>query len=335
MADTPVNALIDNIKVNIPDLGNLASISQIRQIDRTASKMLDQMPIVILKLGIGVAVIIAGWLLSGWVASKLNKLMVRARVEETLAAFLGSTARFVLFFTIFGASLTMMGIGSTSLAALLGAIGLAVGLAVKGTLGHVASGVMLMVHRPLKVGDWVENTTASGTASVSGTVKRIGLFSTEINTQEFVRVFVPNTMLWENILRNHTYNRMRMLKLSFSLGYEVDVRSAFGIVKAMLTSNPLVLRSPEPLVAVDSFGEGGVICLLHVWVRTEDRGALRNSILLDVMEILRKNGMRMAYQAVQESSAEGLDGASASLQKDAKIPSTVKNTEAKSPSKKG
>lgn len=320
MADTPASVLLDNLKVNIPDLSRLAAVPEFQRIDRTAGKILDQLPVMMLKMGIGVLVVIAGWLISGWVASQLNRLLLKAHVEETLAAFLGSTIRFVLFFTLFAAALTIMGVGSTSLAALLGTLGLAIGLALKGTLGHVASGMMLMVHRPIKVGDWVENTTTSGTPTVSGTVKRIGVFSTEVNTQEFVRVFIPNTLLWENILRNHTYNRMRMLKLTFGLGYEVDVRKAFEVVKAMLARNPLVLRSPEPVLAVESFEEAGVMCSMSIWSRTEDRGALKNTILLEVMEALRGQHIRMAYQG-ELGEGETPPAEMAPMEKDGKVAS--------------
>ncbi len=297
----PAPGLLENLKLNIPAISNLQANLQankdLQVIDQAAVKLIDQLPIVMVSVLAGLALIVVGWLACGWLATRLNTVLVKAHVEETLAAFLASTARFVLFFTIFMLALSLFGIGSTTLAALVGALGLAVAFALRGTLGNIAGGLMLMVHRPLKVGDWVENTT------VSGTVKRIGLFSTEVNTIEFIRVFIPNGLLWENNLRNHTYNRMRMVKVEFGLGHEVDIWRAFGIIKRAMVANPLVLKTPEPHLAVDTLTEHGVMCTLEAWVRTEDRKVLRSTLLLDVMDALREEDIRMAYQDKKPAKA--------------------------------
>lgn len=296
MADANTG-ILSNLKVNIPNVSqlpaNMPLTKEIKYIDRTIEKIFEQTPIAVLKVGVGVLIIVLGWMLAGWVGSRLSRLLERAHVEPTLASFLGSTSRFIIFFNIFIIALTFIGVSSTSLAALLGAIGIAVGFALRGTLGSIAGGIMLMVHRPFKAGDWVEITSPTG--SPSGTVKRIGLFSTEINTPEFVRVFVPNAMMWEGVVRNDTYNRMRMLKLDFGLGYEVNVRDAFKVITNALAANPLILKTPEILLTIEKFEEKGVMCALNVWVRTEDRRTLRNTVLLDVMEALQKADMRMAF----------------------------------------
>ena len=293
MAD-PTPGLLDNIKLSIPDISKLPVSAEIKNIDKAASQMFDHLPMMMLNVVLGIMLIVGGWLVCSWVAGKLNHWLVKAHMEETLAAFLASTSRFVLFFTIFVTGLSVVGVSSTSLAALLGAMGLAVGFAMRGTLGSIAGGIMLMVHRPVKVGDYIEN--GIGTSLIGGTVKRIGLFSTEINTKEFVRVFIPNVMMWETLLQNHTYNRMHMLRVEFALGHEVNVWEAFGVIKRALAANPLVLKTPDPTLSVENLNEFGISCLLEVWTRTEDRKVLRGTILLDVMDALRENGMRMAYQ---------------------------------------
>ena len=295
MAD-PVQGLLENIKLklNIPDMPKLPVSPEIRHIDKTASQIFDHLPMMVFNVVLGTLLIVAGWLVSSWVAGKVNHWLVKAHMEETLAAFLGSTARFLLFFTIFVTGLSLVGVSSTSLAALLGAMGLAVGFAMRGTLGSIAGGIMLMVHRPVKVGDYIEN--GIGNSLIGGTVKRIGLFSTEINTKEFVRVFIPNVMMWETLLQNHTYNRMHMLRMEFGLGHEVNMWEAFGIIKRALAANPLVLKTPDPVLSAEHMNEYGTMCMLEVWVRTEDRKVLRGTLLLDVMDALREAGMRMAYQ---------------------------------------
>lgn len=303
MADNSATILLQSIKANVSEFASLPVKSpiskEIKYIDKLTEQIIEQTPWVVLKVGFGVMLIMLGWVVSGWIATRLTRWLLRAHMEETLANFLASTARFVLFFNIFVVGLTVIGVSSTSLAALLGAIGLAVGFALRNTFGSVAGGLMLMVHRPVKVGDWIELTNPNG--SPSGTVKRIGLFSTEINTKDFVRVFIPNAMMWETVLRNDTYNRMRMVKVEFGVGHEVNVRKAFDIVKDVLAANPLALKSPEAVLAVENFAEAGVMCSLEVWTRTEDRRALRNTILLEIMEALGNAGMRMAYH---EKAAE-------------------------------
>lgn len=327
---TNTPTLLDNLKdsipgVTIPSFDNLPIAPQIKTIDRTFDRFVDQVPNVMFNLSLGLLIIVLGWLLGGWVAVRLNRLLVRARMEETLAAFLASTARFALFFTFCTIALAVVGVSTTTMAALVGAIGIAVGFALRGTLGNVAGGIMLMVHRPFKVSDWIENQV--GPVTIAGTVKRIGVFSTEVNTSEHIRVFIPNAMLWENNVQNHTYNRMRMLELTFGLAYGTDVRKAFEIVKTTLIANPLVLKNPEPMLGVDTFEKDGVMCKLDVWARTEDRRMLRDTVLIDVMEALHAADIRMAHEealpdddkSITDKPAEA-NGTTAQSAKDGNVP---------------
>lgn len=299
MADAP--ALLGNIKVSIPELKDLPFAPEIKRLDKTAERFIDDVPGAMLNVSIGILIIILGWMLAGWVATYLNRLLSRIHIEETLGAFLASTARFTIFFTIFTTGLTIVGVSSTSIAAVLGAIGLAVGISMRGTLASIAGGLMLIVHRPFKVGDFVENTFAGVT--VTGTVKRIGMFSTEINTLEFVRVFIPNSVLWENVTRNHTYNRMHMTDGAFILGYKADVREAFRIAKAALTRHPLVLKTPEPVLSVTGMDEKGVLCKAEAWSRSEDRKTLKDEMMLVVLEALQASGIDMPAPAAAPANA--------------------------------
>lgn len=289
--------LFENLKDAVPDLAALQQsklplTKEIKYIDRTVNTVIDQAPATMLKVGFGVVIIVLGWMLTGWLAGKMNRWLIKAHVEVTLASFLASTARFVLFFNIFIIALTFIGVSSTSIAAVLGAVGLAVGIALRNTIGSIAGGLLLIVHRPFKVGDWIEITTGNG--SPQGTVKRIGMFSTEINTPDFVRVFIPNAILWENVMRNDTYNRMRMLKMDFRLHYQADVREAFEVIRGVLAAHALVLKSPEPVLGIEGFNEHAVLCMMQVWTRTEDRLPLKYGILLEVREALKAKGIRMA-----------------------------------------
>lgn len=298
MAQGLLDNLSATIPLHIPDtLTKVVPLSptDLKHLDKATAKVLDHSTMVMFKIALGIVIISGGWVLSSWLAGVVQRLLVRAHVEETLAAFLGSTLRFVVFFTTLIAGMGTMGVNSTSLAAVLGAIGLAIGLAMKGTLGHVASGMMVMVHRPFKVGDWIQN------GDFSGTVKRIGLFSTEINTQDFVRVFIPNSVLWENPLQNYTYNRMRMIKFAIRLPYDADVRAALDTMRGVVEGEALILKTPEPRLGVDTFSAQGIECIVWVWVRTEDYGKLRYDFLMRLKEALAGRGilLRAPEQRVQ------------------------------------
>ncbi len=297
MADSSATILLQTIKDNVSEIAKLpvaAPLSkEIKYFDKLTDQIIHQTPWVMLKLGLGLMVILLGWIVSGWLASRLTRWFLSARMEETLANFLGSIARFVLFFNVFVVGLTVIGVSATSLAALVGAMGLAVGFAMRNTLGSIAGGVMLMVHRPMKTGDYIEITSPNG--SPAGTVKRIGMFSTEINTRDHVRVFVPNAILWESVLRNDTYNRMRMVNVEFGLGHETDIKKAFDIVRSVVAANPLALKNPEPNLTIESLVEAGVMCNAEVWCRTEDRREMKVSLIIDLRQALTAAGIRMAY----------------------------------------
>lgn len=302
--------LLDSLSATIPTnltntLNKVVPLTpnDLKHLDQTTARVLDHSSEVVFRISLGLVIIVVGWVVSSWLASVIQRALIRLHVEETLAAFLGSTLRFVVFFATLILGMGTMGVNSTSLAAVLGAAGLAIGLAMKGTLGHVASGMMVMVHRPFKVGDWIQN------GDFSGTVKRIGLFSTEINTQDFVRVFIPNSVLWENPLQNYTYNRMRMIKFAIRLPYDADVRAALKTMTNVVNNEPLILKTPEPKLGVDTFSAQGIECIVWVWVRTEDYGKLRYDFLMRLKEALASLGIllrapeqRVQYAAINQAT---------------------------------
>lgn len=237
---------------------------------------------VALSVLLALVLIAFGWWFSQRVATWAQSGLQKARIDETVAAFLGSTLRFIIFFTIFVLALTTIGVSPTSVAAILGATGIAIGLALKGTLGHVASGLMLMAHRPFKVGDWVE------TEKVEGAVKRTGLFSTEINTLDNRRVFIPNTVLWDNVLINHTYNRIRMIKFTFTLPYQHDTEKAFALIRKLTQNHKLILKDPAPRLGVYNLTLNGAECELWVWLKVENYAELRSTFLGQLKHTLEK-----------------------------------------------
>lgn len=284
LSDLKLNVQVPN-KIELP----AGQVVDLRHVDKTAAKLVDAAGDVLISTALALAIITLGWFLSNSLAGRVQRFLIRAHVEETVAAFLGSVMRYVVFFSIVIFALSLAGMSSTSLAALIGATGLAVGLATKNTIGHVASGLMLMIHRPFKVGDYIQTQTQEGI------VKRTGLFSTEINTLDNKRVFIPNTILWDNALTNFTYNRTRMLKIDLPLSYEQDARRALEIIREAVLKDGRILKEPAPRIGVKGFGTQALECEISVWMKTSDYIQVRLSLPLDLKSALNKAGFILPY----------------------------------------
>jgi small conductance mechanosensitive channel len=217
---------------------------------------------------------------SGW----LQKGLVRARVEETFAVFISSIMMYLLFLLAFLAGLRLMGVSDTSLVTVLGASALAIGFALRGTLTHVASGIMLITSRPFRIGDWIQLDT------LEGRVRRITLFNTEIATIDNRRVFIPNTKLWEGTLLNHTYSRERMVELIMPGDYGTAPEEMKRILLEALKADERVLPRPEPFIGIKTMAPEGVDYLVRFWVRTGDYGVLKFEMPMKLWSAMRKTG---------------------------------------------
>lgn len=220
-----------------------------------------------------IVILIAGWTIAG----ALQKAILRAgkrsaRVDVTIFTFLASVARYAMIaFTII-AVLSSFGVETTSFVAVLGATGLAIGLALQGTLSHVASGVMLIIFRPFRIGDAIE------AAGISGTVRAITLFVTEIDTADNVHILVPNGLIWSKDIKNFSANDRRRLELKFLISYADSVDAAIGLVKNILANDTRVQKQPEPVIGVQAMTVDGVTLVAGFFVATGDYG----QVLLDL-----------------------------------------------------
>lgn len=208
-------------------------------------------------------------LLTGiWLANRAKSIsihfMEKRGLDPLLANFTGSIAHilFVVFVAI--ASLSQLGIQTTSLIAVLGAAGLAVGLALQGSLSNFASGVIIIALRPFKVGDFVE------AGSVSGIVEGIHIFSTAMRTPDNKSVIVPNSSITGNTITNYSARDTRRVDLMFSIAYTDDINTAKQILHRIATEDERVLEEPAPLIAVAELADNSVNLIVRPWVKTED-----------------------------------------------------------------
>jgi small conductance mechanosensitive channel len=205
-----------------------------------------------------VVILFAGWMISSWAQRRVVKLSRKHRqLDDMLFDFLGSILRYVILgFTILFV-LNTFGVQTTSVVAVIGAAGLAIGLALQGTLSNVAAGVMLILFRPIKIGDFVE------VAGKMGTVREISLNFTELADLSNVQVIVPNAEVWGNIITNYSTNDKRRAEWTFGVGYGANLKAAEDIIRDTIMSDPHSHVMPAPFVQVANLGDSSVDFLVR------------------------------------------------------------------------
>ena len=179
-----------------------------------------------------IVMLVAGWIVAGWIRRVIRRAMDRVpAMDETLKPFIANLIRYVVLIFVLIAVLNQFGVQTTSMIAVLGAAGLAIGLALQGTLANVASGVMLLFLRPFNVGEYVD---AGG---IAGTVVEIGLFNTEIKTSAGLFLIVPNKIIWDGPITNFSRNPTRRFDLPIGIGYDDDVDGALALLMGLMTGD--------------------------------------------------------------------------------------------------
>ena len=241
------------------------------------------------RLAVAVIILLVGlWLskrLSRWVATAL----VKARVDQTLANFLKNIAYGVLMAVVAISALNQLGVSVASFLAVLGAAGLAVGLALKDSLSNFAAGVMLVLNRYYKVGDYV---TVAGT---SGTVTGLNLFNTELATPDNQKVFVPNAGILNGVIVNVTANDIRRLDLVMSVGYGDDLDKARQVIGQVLSAEERILADPAVTVAVSELADSSVNFVVRPWVRKDDYWPVHFALVESLKKAFDENGLSIPF----------------------------------------
>jgi small conductance mechanosensitive channel len=214
-------------------------------------------------VGALVIFIIGRWVAKG-IARMVKKLMMRGNTDPMLIGFVRNLVYFLVLVFVILAALNNLGIQTTSFVAILGAAGLAVGLALQGTLSNFGAGVLLILFKPFKVGDYVE---AGGT---SGVVEKVSIFSTWLRTPDNKQVIAPNSGVIGGNITNYTAKDTRRVDLVFGIGYEDDLKRAKDELMAILQADERVLKDPAPQVAVLELADSSVNFAVRPWVKTDD-----------------------------------------------------------------
>ncbi|MDP8298523.1 MAG: mechanosensitive ion channel [Candidatus Tantalella remota] len=211
---------------------------------------------------------IGRWL-AGVVANLLEKMMNKTNLDATLATFVKNIAYVALLIFVFIAALGKLGVQTTSFIAVIGAAGLAVGLALQGSLANFAAGVLLIMFKPFKTGDFIEG------AGTMGTVKEVHIFNTIISTPDNKKVIIPNAKITNDNITNFSAIDQRRIDLVFGISYDDDIRKAKEVLLGIISSDDRVLKDPEPVVAVSELGDSSVNMVCRPWVKPENYWAVR------------------------------------------------------------
>lgn len=229
-----------------------------------------------------------GWWLINTLTAKVSSLLQRRQVDPTLHGFIGSLASVVLKVLLLVSVASMIGVETTSFIAVIGAAGLAIGLALQGSLANFAGGVLILLFRPFRVGEWIE---AQG---IAGTVNSIQIFHTVLKTGDNKTVVVPNGALSNGHITNFSREPRRRADINIGIDYSSDIKLARQILLE-IAEDPRVLREPEPVVFVTGLGDSSVNLSLRVWVATADFWPVTFSFTEQAKERLTDAGVGIPF----------------------------------------
>ena len=237
-----------------------------------------------------VVLLIAGWIVAGWVQKHTARMLGAVeRVDATLLSFVTQLVRYSILILVMVAVLAQFGVQTTSIIAVLGAAGLAVGLALQGTLANIAAGVLLLFLRPFKIGEYID---AGG---VAGTVREIGLFATEFESYDGIFVMVPNSQLASAAITNYSRLPTRRLDLVIGISYGDNMNQAMTVLNDLLVHDDRILKEPAHQVMVKELADSSVNLNLRCWTKRQDYWSLLFDLTKQAKERLDKHGISIPF----------------------------------------
>ena len=240
------------------------------------------------KLILALVTLCVGWWLINRVTSNLQKLLALRHIDLALQGFIGSLANIILKILLIVSVASMIGVETTSFVAAIGAAGLAIGLALQGSLANFAGGVLILLFRPFRIGDWIE---AQG---IAGTVDSIQIFHTVVRTGDNKTVIIPNGNLSNGIITNTNRQPTRKITYDIGIDYDADLQKAREILLD-LAKDPRVLETPAPDAVVAALGDSSITVSLRIWVNTGDFGGVTNMLNGEIRDRLRAEGIDIPY----------------------------------------
>jgi len=242
-----------------------------------------------IRITLALAILVIGrWIVKA-VVRFAKRMMGKAMLDDILVAFLGNILYTVLLLVVVIAALDQLGIQTTSLLAVFGAAGLAIGLALKDSLANFSSGVMLIIFRPFKVGDLIE------AAGITGIVEEVRIFNTLFRTADNREIIVPNSHIYSGPIVNVSARPTRRIDMVFGIGYEDDVKKARQLIEAAFAADDRILKDPAPAVAMAELADSSVNFNVRPWVKSEDYWAGRSDLMEHIKLSFDENGISIPY----------------------------------------
>jgi small conductance mechanosensitive channel len=243
--------------------------------------------------GLKIVAAIVIFIVGRWVARALRnmikKMMAKGNVDETLISFVGNLTYITLLAFVIIAALNQLGIQTTSFIAVIGAAGLAIGLALQGSLANFAAGVLMIIFRPFKAGDYIEG------AGVAGTVEAVQIFATQLKTPDNKQIIVPNAKMMGDNITNYSAKDTRRVDMVIGVGYGDDLKKVREILEDILAKDDRILEDPAPTIGVLELGDNSVNFAVRPWVKTEDYWGAYFDVTETVKRRFDEEGISIPY----------------------------------------
>lgn len=247
------------------------------------------------RLVAAVAVLLAGNVLARWASRGVSNFSLHAKhIDPILRPVLASAVRYAILILVFVVALSQIGVQTASLLAVLGAAGLAIGLALQGTLSNIAAGLMLLWLRPFRIGDFIEVN------GMAGTVREIGLFVCHLETFDGIFLFAPNSAIWNNALRNHTRNVGRLVSLQITVASATaPLERVRVLLLGAIADDQRILKSPPPRAFVESVSGAATVFTVTLWSAGKEIGELQRSVIARIKRQLEAAGIEKLEPQIQ------------------------------------
>ncbi len=242
-----------------------------------------------LNLLFALLVFFIGRMIAKGISKMVGRLLIHTKLDIILVEFVQSLVNALLLIVVIVTALDQLGVNTTSLIAILGAAGLAIGLALQGSLQNFAAGFMLLLFRPFKSGDFIE---AAGTM---GVVEKISIFSTIMRTGDNKEVTIPNGAIYSGNIINYSARATRRIDMVFGIGYGDDMKKARDIIAAVLTADDRILADPEPVIAVSELGASSVNFVVRPWVKTDDFWPVKFDLTEKIKQAFDDQGISIPF----------------------------------------
>lgn len=254
-------------------------------VENLVTKMQEWIALYGLRAVAAIVILLVGWMVSKAIRTVIRRVMTRAHIDATLISFISSLVYMIVMAFVIIAALSQLGVQTASFVAVVGAAGLAVGLALQGSLSNFAAGVLMIIFKPFKAGDYIEG------AGVAGTVEELGIFTTHLKSPDNKAIIIPNGKLSADNIINYNANATRRLDLLIRVSYGDDIDQVKRILAQILAADDRVMKEPAAAIGVVALGVTGVEFAVRLWVRTSEYGDVQFAVLENIKRSFDAEGI--------------------------------------------